>query len=112
MMEKCQDCDTINKLHRVEACVDQHTHCGTDMCCYKDICVNGCTYSCTECSSVNMVVMGQDNYCVGFNCYKCRHMNPIEVIFFGNLKFICERYCDMGCYDNETFIVNGTNGTE
>ncbi len=104
----CDDCkNNDQELKEVSACSDYHT--GDGMCCFKNICINYCSYKCLQCSSINKINIEDsfDNFYDAFICWKCYSVNEVNVKFYGDLKETCRRYCECGIHERTHFNVNG-----
>jgi len=106
----CQDCGNIGELIEIPACTDWHLY--NIECCSKNICKNYCQYTC-KCGVLNKIVdvkgKSVDNYYDGYKCWKCEEINKIKCYYWGDVKEMCDRYCDYECgaYKND-IILDGT----
>lgn len=106
-MTSCEDCGTIGKLKRVDACSSAHTSLGG--CCTKDVCDGLCTYTCQGCGVKYGIDCdeGWDGYYEKSICPHCQSFNDHKVAFWGDLREGCRRYCEMGCFDDCDFTLQG-----
>ena len=102
----CNDCDTLQLLKLSPACADCHT--SNYDCCVKKICAKGCIRLCLDCGTQNRVKVDPvTGYARSFRCYRCGICTDVNCRFFGDLKENCHRYCQLECFKNDLFIVQG-----
>ena len=94
-MSECSDCHSNSQeLHEVAACSDYHVN-GMS-CCFKQVCADFCTFSCSSCSAANKIYLEDsvDNFYEAFECWKCATINDVKVVYWGDVKESCRRYCE------------------
>lgn len=66
--EFCDECNQYNYLYVTEACADMD-------CCYKKICIDGCSYTCNKCYNIyhnsEHMFVKYDGIDRNYICYKC-----------------------------------------
>ena len=107
-IDKCMDCNNIGKCIEVTACTDAHLY-GLE-CCFKNICKDGCTFTCTACKKDNKLFLNDiniyDNYYESYICWNCDNKNVVNCEFYGDVREMCDRYCNGDCFPNE-ITING-----
>jgi hypothetical protein len=89
---KCEECGCSGYVRMEAACGDYHS---ASICCFKDICYDGCTRRCQNCRKMNKVYYN-DGYGEGFTCCYCKEDTSLDIKWWGNtLMENCRRYC--GC---------------
>jgi hypothetical protein len=66
--------------------------------------------NCISCKRLNHYTseQGADGYGEYVVCWHCNKWNKIKVYFNGDLKRNCDRYCEMSCFDDCEWLINGS----
>ena len=111
---RCDDCNRRGPgalFKRANGCADIHT--GWGICCIKYICRRGCRLNCINCKTVNCYSSyNNDGYGEYVVCWCCEEWNAIKVYFNGSLETNCERYCEMGCFEDSEWLLEGSEKTK
>ena len=108
----CDDCQSVTqKLKKVSASADYHT--SGDNCCFKNVCEKYCSYKCSNCLFTNKIDIEDsfDNFYDAFICSTCSTVNNVKVVFYGDIKEACRRYCQCGLHEKDDFYVRGLEPT-